>query len=346
MRLRFWNHHATQSPGPIGLDLGTRCIRMVQTAPAGEGLAVVACAKQMVPVDMTTWAQYEQFAIEAVRAMRTRAPFRGRDTVTHVRWGGALNDAFGSGLQIRHLRVPLMPRDQIAGCVRREAAERFNIDPAHTQLRFLLAGDVPHGGQIRSELIVLGISASAVQAHAALVRRAGLAPVAIDAGPCAVFRGFARRLRRHTDRNAGHAILDLGYSATRLIVGRGGDIVFLKSFPIGWQLRGQPSFPPSSSLDIPAGAESEKVSDPQVEQLAREIGLALRYCAGTFRGPQIEQVLAVGGGAHNTSLLAALSDRLDVPVCPAAPQPAVEPEFACALGLALKRPASSEACVA
>jgi len=95
---------------------------------------------------------------------------------------------------------------------------------------------------------------------------------------------------------------------------------------------------------------------PAVEQLGKEIGLCLRYCAVTFRGPRCESVTCVGGEARNAELLNRLSQAVGVPVRQGHPLRGVVgdgifspqelsgglPEWTVALGLALKMSSSCE----
>ena len=50
-----------------------------------------------------------------------------------------------------------------------------------------------------------------------------------------------------------------------------------------------------------------------VEELAREIALCLRYCSVTFRGLRPKEVTLTGGQAYDSAMVRLLSEQLGVP---------------------------------
>ena len=307
---------------------------MLQTARWRGQVSIVACAQRLLPPGAHSVPEYERLAVDAVHDMLAEGGFLGRETVTQVGW---------DALAVRNLRVPVMPEDEVARVVEFEASERFGLEPSAAELRFLVAGDVRQGTEMRQELIVLGATTADLERHTALLDRMGLRPAAIDAGPCAVFRGFERFLRRDEDRNAVNAFVDLGCGAARLIVARGPEIIFYKAVPIG---AGRFDELASEQLDLSLAEASElrlrlhrqqmleaigvesgceetvapsvqrALADalrPAVEQLGKEITLCLRYCSVTFRGIRCDEVTVVGGEAHGQDLLRMLSDQVGVP---------------------------------
>ncbi len=375
MSASFW---VSRRVDPIGLDLGARCIRMMQTARHRGQVSIIACGQRLLPPGPHSPAEYERTAVEAVRELLSEGGFLGHDVITHMGW---------DALQVRNLRVPVMPESEMAEVVRFEAGERFGLDPAEAELRFLVAGDVRQGTEMRQELIVLGAASADIGRHTSLLGRMGLRPVAIDAGPCAVFRGFERFLRREQDRNSVNAFVDVGYAATRLIVSRGPEIIFFKSIPVGGSRLDELT---SEQLDLSLaeasqlrlrlhrqqmmqalgieGEGEEKVGEntrqaladalrPAIEQLSKEIALCLRYCSVTFRGIRCDEVTAVGGEAHGQDLLRMLSDQVNVPFRVGRPMRNMasetesggmdrrsgQPEWATVLGLALKPVQTAEA---
>lgn len=377
MARSFWIRRHVE---PIGLDLGTRCIRMLQLARHRGQITVVGFAQRALPPGQHAPAEYERLAVAAVNEMFAEGCFVGRDVVTQLGW---------DQLQVRNLRVPVMPENEVGEVVKFEAAERFGLDPAQAELRFIVAGDVRQGAEIRQEVIVLGASAADLEKHTNLLGRLNVRPVAIDAGLCALFRGFERFLRREEDRGAVSALVDVGYAATRLVVSRGPDIIFYKSIRIGGlrfdelasealdmslaeaaelrirlhqqQMRQEVGLPEPQAAEERVGESVQRALldslRPAIEQLSKEIALCLRYCSVTFRGIRADEVTVIGGEAYSTDLLRMLSDQVNLPFKQGRPlrnltsevdmggadRRSGQPEWATAMGLALKPTQVSEA---
>lgn len=351
---------------PIGLDLGTRFVRMLQVAGQKGQTTVTACAQHEIAPGVYSSAELEHLHVRAVRTMLAEGRFIGREVVSALSW---------DQLQLRNVRVPPMPEDDMAEAVRFEAADRMGLSEGRGEIRFLVAGDVRQGTELRQEVIVLGAERSVIDAHLALLDRAGLRPVAIDAAPCAMFRGFERFLRRGEDQSEANVFIDLGYSATRVLMSRGPEIMFVKAIPIGGrrfdELVGEAlSVAPHEAVQLrrrlagrreAAGEPGTAADDglrrsvfdairPALEQLGKEIALCIRYCSVTFRGPRAETVTVVGGEACVPDLLQQLSDQVGIPFHPGKPLKHIaieadldgidrrngQPEWSTALGLAIK----------
>lgn len=359
---------------PIAVDFGTRVIRMLQLANYRGQPSIIACSERALPPGTHSSADYEQMRCEAVKEMLAEDSFIGREAATAVRW---------DDLQIRNLRIPQMPEEEIGNVIRFEAAERFALSPSDAEIRFLLAGDVRQGTEVRQEVIAMGVGGQTINAHITMLSRLGLQPVAIDAGPCAMFRPFERFLRRDEDANAVNAFVDMGYTATRVVVSRGPNLIFYKAIPIGGRrydelLSQQLDLSLADAAQLRIRLHRQHVADltgqphqltddevvnedtqravidalrPALEQLSKEIGLCLRYCSVTFRGIRSEAVTAIGGDACNRDVLRVLSDQVNVPFNVGKPMRNIgadaefggserrtgQPEWATALGLALKR---------
>lgn len=309
---------------------------MLQLARYRGQIMVTASGQRALPPALDNATEYEPLWAEAVSELLAEGRFVGHEVVTALPW---------DDLQVRNLRIPPMPEKDAAEVVRFEAAERFGVDPSDAEIRFLVAGDVRQGNEVRQEVIALGAPRATVDAHVRMLATMGLHPVAIDAAPCAVFRGFERFLRRDEDRNEVNAFVDLGYSATRVVISRGPAPIFFKSIPLGGRRFDELV---SQGLDTSPGEaaeirirlqrqhiaqmtnqplsqeEKETVGEnlqravldtlrPAIEQLSKEIGLCLRYCSVTFRGLRSDAVTVVGGEACNPDVLQLLSDQVNVP---------------------------------
>jgi type IV pilus assembly protein PilM len=322
--------------GPIGIDFGSRFTRLIQLDMRGGQCTIAAAAQVEIPPGEHAPEERKRLRDRAVAESLESGAFHGRDIVVSVGW---------DDLQVRSLRVPNMPEDELFAAVRYEASERFGLDPEAAELRFVPAGEVRQGTEVRQEVIAFGVAREAVETQLERLAEMGLNPVAIDADPCAVFRGFERFLQRDEDVSDVNAFVDLGYGATRVILSRGPEMIFFKSIPIGGRRFDQLVAKQLGLSEIEAAQirvrlhrqhvaaitghteeldPEETVGEtlrqavvdalrPALEQLSKEIALCLRYCSVTFRGLRTDAVTVVGGEACNADTLRLLSDQVNVP---------------------------------
>lgn len=181
-----------------------------------------------------------------------------------------------------------------------------------------------------------------VESHVAMLKEMGLVPEYIDAEPQAMFRPFERMLRRRADENEISVVVDLGHSSTKVVVGRGRDLVLVKKIDIGGKdlaeaVAGQLNLSVEEASElrlqiIGEHASSERDSegedqkaDPnstswtivdavrgKVEELGREIALCLRYCSVTFRGLRPRRVMLTGGQAYDPAVMKLLGEQLNI----------------------------------
>jgi len=308
---------------PIGLDIGHSSLKMVQLA-VGEGhVKVLAAQRAPLDVDPALDDQMrEQVVIRTVRRLLAESPFRGRSVISSLPI---------DKLRITSLRLSETEMPEADKILRKEAAERFGLDPHRDPIDYIHAGSVRQGDVVKDEHILFATDSETIGSHIRVLEEAGLTPVGIDAPPCALFRTFERTMRRQEDRERTVIFIDVGHRFTTVVFGRNSEICFVKQIPVGI---GQFTGEVASALGIScADAESLRLrvlrDEPvdastrrpvidalnvMAERLAGEISLCLRYYTVTFRGKRVERAIVAGGGAYEQVLLDALRRHLSVDV--------------------------------
>ncbi len=319
-------------PLPIGLDIGTTTVRLLQVCGHGRDLSVLDATKFVIPQEVKADAKRRrEVIVEAIRRMVREHHFRGREAVVALA---------SEQLAIRNIRLPKMADEELATAVNWEAQNKFPFDTATAVIQHLRAGEVRQGEQALDEVILLAAPRAEVDAQVQLACEAGLDLVSLDAEPCAIFRGYERFLRRREDDAAVTVLADIG-AHTTVVIGRGRDIVFIKTIPIGGALfnravaeclevapaeaealrrrLGRRARGTSADKDATESEETDRVCRavadairPHLEDLANEITLCLRYYSVTFRGPKPESIGFTGGESHNQDIPALLADRLGI----------------------------------
>jgi len=266
--------------------------------------------------------EQEKAVVTAIRRVLADGQFRGRNVVSALPI---------DKIRITSLRLAEAEMDQADKILRKEAADRFGLDPAKDAIDYLLAGSVRQGDEVKNEYILFAVDNEIVNAHIQLLEEAGLTPTAIDAPFCALFRTFERTMRRQEDRERTIIFIDIGHRYTTVVFGRGGEICFVKQIAIGmaqfddevasalglaapeaesFRLRLQKE----DSLDAATRRLVVDALNVTSEQLAGEVSLCLRYYTVTFRGKRVERAVVAGGGAYEQVLRDVLRRQLSVEV--------------------------------
>ncbi len=307
-------------PLPIGLDIGTTTVRMLQLSGREQDLRVVDAGKAGIPAEVKADPNRRRpFLLETVRRLVKERRFHGRETVMTLPAGA---------MAIRNVRMPKMPDEELVTAVNWEAQNKFPFDTATAVIQYLRAGEVRQGDQVLDEIILLAAPRVEIEAQIQFTCEAGLDLVSLDAEPCAIFRGLERHLRRREDEGAVSVVADIG-AQTTVVISCGRNVAFVKTIPIGGAVFNRAV---AESLELaPAEAEALRrrggrrsdagdedhvgraVADamrPHLEDLANEIGLCLRYYGVTFRGARPEQIILTGGEAHDPYIPQTLGERL------------------------------------
>ena len=362
---------------PIGLDIGSSSIKMVQFSTGGA-LSVIASGQYALPDDLTPRdEQYRAVVIEGIGKLLESSPFRGRQVVATVP---------NRMLQFKNIRLPQMPPADQAEAVQWEAVERFQLEDKQAVVQYLNAGEVRHGQDTKDEVILMAAMQQSIDDHTHMLVDAGLQLTALEPMPIAVARSFARLLRREADRNEVRVCVEIGRSGSNVIILRGSRVMFFKPVEIGGT---QINNAVAEHLDLSvadatelrsklAAAGDDEQCDteqlfgstrrenvrravfeavrPIIGDLANEVGLCLRYYSVTFRGQRPNQVLLTGGESHDPTFQTLMGEQLEADVQMFDPldgidlssdQVAIErrgrrTEWTVATGLAL-RPAASAA---
>ena len=215
----------TRSQLPIGLDIGHSCIKMIQLAINGGHIGIVAAAKARIEPQINADGQERRsFVVSRLKQMLVDGDFRGRNVVSCLP---------NEKLKITSLRLAETESDNIEKALRKEAAQRFGLDPDKDAIDYLRAGDVRQGDEIKNELILFAADNESIRKHIELLEEAGLRPVSIDAIPCALFRSFERWFQREEDRERTGVFVDVGSRFTTVVFGHGREISFVKQIAIG-----------------------------------------------------------------------------------------------------------------
>lgn len=327
---------------PIGIDLGSSSVKLMQLERIGDGLRVIAAAAESLPRGTDPYSSaYHEAVGQAIKRAMNKGAFRGKACISSMP---------SAVMQYKNLRLPVMPEAELAAAVQWEAADRVRYQGQTPVVQFFDAGDVRQGTDTRREVILVAAPDRFIEQHTATLQAAGLAPAAIDAAPAALARSLSERNRLaalaqpgsaetgsadtlpgEADPNAepltapAQVILEFGHSSSNIVIAQGDSVVFFKQLPIGsgslddaavqalgWTQeqvalirRGDEDEDRSAAEHAARYAEYVAATQTLVNDLGREIGLCLRYYTVTFRGARPDVVSLIGGAGDQ-----AFADRL------------------------------------
>lgn len=306
---------------PIGVDVGTRFVKMVQfSADKTRVLAAGRWEIPPAPAKATPQEQQQRIAETLERGLRER-PFVGREIVL------CLSDKH---LVLQNVRVPKVSGSDLDRAVAQEIAGRVPFAVEETELRYVESVDVRQGDTVVREVIVFACHRPVLKQLLELVELAELRPVAVDVEPAALARNYASQCRRGEDLKQRALVVHVGFARTAAVITQGDEMLFVKYIDVGGtqfdaavarHLNMEPS--EAAALRRSHGDRRTDLQDPEVvrsvadatrpivERLAQELAMCVRYHSVTFRGQPLVR-LVLGGGEATQQLLDVLGRQIDL----------------------------------
>jgi type IV pilus assembly protein PilM len=305
---------------PIGVDVGSRSVKLVQFTADGERLIDAARVELPPPTSTTlTSEQYNERFAAAIHKARDGRDFRGKDVVL------GLTDR---ELFLQNIRVARADGPELDRIVMQEAAGRIPFNVGETEIRYLEMSDVRQGDQTLREVVILACHRPVLERVLGICPLAGLRPVAMDVEPCALVRSYMTQYRRDEDRLQRAMIIHMGYHSTAVVISKGEEPLFVKYLEIGGQHLDEAvakhlsmELSDAAALRRNNGDRRSEMQDPEIagsiqegsrgviDRLTNELSMCIRYHSVTFRGQPLTR-LVLGGGEAGPQLLEALSKRL------------------------------------
>jgi type IV pilus assembly protein PilM len=306
---------------PIGVDLGSSSVKLVQLREADGTHELIAAAAMDVPPECKGNFQARlDFCAGAIRKLLSSNGFKGRMCVLGI----PAQETF-----VHHVKIPKAPAEQAPQAVLRELQGKLPFPARDAEVRHIVAGDVVGEGEPRQEVIVVAASRRSVSSQLAMARKARLEVAGMNVECCAIVDCFARLFRRATDQKRAILFIDIGQSTTQVALSHGSRLVFARNLTTAGEHLDEAlarktgvANEDASRLrrDITAMAEDDPVRQDlyaillgPLELLADEVTQCLRYYEAVFRNHSIERAIFLGGQASDRRLCQLLAQRLNLP---------------------------------
>ncbi len=306
---------------PIGVDLGTSSVKVVQLRHVHGQLELLAAAGAEVPRPFRDdQAKRMEFFADYLHSLLKNKDFQGRQCAMSLP---------ATSTFVEHVRIAAMPAAEMRRALRWELEGKLPFDYADAVVRHVVAGQIRGEREANQEVIVLAASRDVVEAHLQLVRRTKLEVVALNVEPCAILQCFARLFQRADDTRRVTLFLDLGQAVTQVVIARGPDLAFARNLMFGAthidaaaaeaagiteEQANKLRLEAASSADSASQAEGVySAAADVVAELGEEVMKCIRYFEATFPSDSIERVVFLGGQALDKHLCQTLAQRLNMP---------------------------------
>jgi type IV pilus assembly protein PilM len=315
----------------IGLDIGSHSIKLIGLKmTAQEPLLTQARLKE---IPRGGEKRDENFIAETLKALLREAGLKPGKVSLIVS---------GSGVNIRCLSLPSMPKADLPAAIQWEMKSQLPFPVESAQIDFHTLGEFEEEGVKKIRLIVAACPKQIVDRSLAIAEQAGLQPIHLDVAPFALWNALLTF--QGLEKDKGVALLDLGSEKTGIHIFQNGVLQFSREVtPAGADItraimEGIDSGEEASLLDeraekikreigIPGETSAERAEGgsipvakisflirPVLEKLAAEISRSLDYYSNQFQVERINKLLLTGGGANLKNLASYLTEELRLPV--------------------------------
>ncbi len=317
------------SMGLVGIDLGTRAVKLLQVRRHPRSIEVVGAGKVELAAAPADPPPKERLA-EQLRAVLAAGGFTGRRCVVSLP---------RTGVHMQSVRLPAMPDAELRQAAVWEASQRFGIDRSEMEVDLVRTGAEIQSAENRQEVLLVAAAHHTINAWIEPILDAGLRPVAVETHFAALARTFGRPARAVGGRPEALAVVDVGASGATVLILRSEDIAFCKSIGIGGRHFDQAvaehlqmereAARELRAVRIAAATEppgARPVTDPSIDRavydavrpllasFAKEVVLCLSYYGVAFRGHPPRKLVLTGGDGLEPRLAETLSRQCKIDV--------------------------------
>lgn len=318
-------------PETIGLDIGSHSIKLVglKMTPKGPFLTRVGMKEIPPGTDKEDVDKLSQI----LKALFKEAGLETKKVRLTVS---------GSGVQIKQISVPSLPKAELNEAVRWEIKGHLPFPVETAQIDFHILNEYVEDNVKKLDLMVVACPKPFVERTLSIAEGAGLQPTHLDVGPFALWNILSAWDRIKKEETI--ALIDLGSEKTGIYLFKDGILQFSREVtPAGADITkaivegigsaGEPELiyeraeKIKQEMGIPSDPSQEGSSDksaslsklsflvrPVLERLSAEIGRSLDYYRSQFNEERIDRILLTGGGANLKNIVSYLGSEFRLPV--------------------------------
>ena len=318
-------------PETIGLDIGSHSIKLVGLKMTLKGPVITHAGIKEIPYGEDR--KDLDFISETVKSLYREIGLQpGKVSLT----------VSGSGVFIRQITIPSIPKAELKEAVRWAIKEYLPFPVESAQIDFFILHEFIEDNVKKLDVIAVACPKTLIDRTLSIAEGAGLKPVHLDICPFAIWNAMI--ISGQLAKGEVIALIDLGDEKTVIHLFRKGVLQFAREItPAGEDITRaimegivsdkeprliyERAEKIKQEMDIFSKTPHEKVGDksvdfskisflvrPVIERLTVEIGRSLDYYKNQFHVERIDRLLLTGGGSNLVDIASCLSGELRLPV--------------------------------
>jgi type IV pilus assembly protein PilM len=314
----------------IGLDIGSHSIKLVGLKMTSKGPILTHAGIKKIPREVE--GEDLNLISETIKSLYKEIglkPAKVRLTVS------------GSGVNIRRITIPSMPKAELKEAVRWEIKDHLPFPVESAKIDSHILEEFVENNVKKLDLIVVACPDNLIDRTLSIAKGAGLQPIHLDVDPFAHWNALLAFDRLEKEKVV--ALIDLGSNKTGIHIFKDGILQFSREVtPAGEDIsraimegtvsEEEPHILYERAEKIkhgiaifskasPERKDTEAINlskisflvRPVLEKLSAEIGRSLDYYKSQFHIERIDQLLLTGGGSNLMDIKPYLSDELRIP---------------------------------
>lgn len=306
-----------KSVSRVGLDIGSRSLKLVEIKENNEGLYLSAVGVKELPEGVISSGDIKdkRAFVEAVTTLVNQCDPSIVDVVISLGGQGILSDKFN---------VKIEPNENVEETILWEASQKSPFDVEDITLSYKILRHFPEKNEV--EVLLVAAKNQIMQNYIDILYEAGLRPVIVDVDTYAFNNCYAMESVSEAKLDT-LVLVDVGYVGTRIILIKDGLFhssreistageFFVKTF------QKQLKVPELDAQALLQGKQLPNVLQEDfdvalqyaLEEFGSSFDMAFSYLKKTEDIEVVDKVVIAGGGAYIPNLLGFLSDRLETEV--------------------------------
>lgn len=272
---------------PIGVDLGSGYLRMVQLGTNGQGLFLQSAALCANPEDMEfRSAAWQHWAAESTRELLRDNDFKGKSVVTAIP---------SDDLLIDPIRIPRSSLKQINRVIPQKLQKRLPFPVENALFQHVVVDSGENNASEAVDVLVISANREDINRHLAIYEKAGLQVAGISIWPTAMIKSFMSFFcRREDEVDTTVILINVGTNHTNIVITRGPNLLFARVMSIGY---------------------NQLEQGQMVQRLFSEIDASMQYFGNSAAAAPIGRIVFLAGTGASRTLcdkLAGLAQKMQV----------------------------------